>query len=170
MANALVAEGVGQVIEGQQYVTFNLNDEEYAIDAINVQEIIEMTNITKIPHLPEFFKGVINLRGTIIPVVDMKLKFGMNGGGTQKHTCVIVTEFSGGVMGLIVDAVSDVMHMSEETISAPPSFGAKIKTDFIKGMGKVGDNLLIILDVDKILSEEETSIVETLVDTQESMQ
>lgn len=103
--DALAATGLGQVIEGQQYVTFDLNDEEYAVDALKVQEIIELANITKVPHLPEFFKGVINLRGTIIPVVDMKLKFGMNGGDTQKHTCVIVTEFSGGVMGLIVDSV-----------------------------------------------------------------
>jgi purine-binding chemotaxis protein CheW len=159
MANALAAEGVGQVIEGQQYVTFNLNDEEYAIDAINVQEIIEMANITKIPHLPEFFKGVINLRGTIIPVVDLKQKFGMRSEGYQKHTCVIITEFSAGVMGVIVDAVSDVLYLSDESISSAPSFGTKIRTDFIKGMGKVGNRLVIILDVDKVLTEEEALIV-----------
>ncbi|MCL4536126.1 MAG: chemotaxis protein CheW [Nitrospirae bacterium] len=157
--DALAATGLGQVIEGQQYVTFDLNDEEYAVDALKVQEIIELANITKVPHLPEFFKGVINLRGTIIPVVDMKLKFGMNGGDTQKHTCVIVTEFSGGVMGLIVDSVSDVLHMPEESIAATPSFGTHIKTDFIKGMGKVNDRLVLVLDIDRVLTEEEASVI-----------
>ncbi|TAN42525.1 MAG: purine-binding chemotaxis protein CheW [Nitrospirae bacterium] len=149
------AGGLGQVLEGQQYVTFTLNKEEYAIDAICVQEIIELANITKVPHLPEYLKGVINLRGTIIPVVDMKLKFGMGTDGNLKHTCVIVTEFSGGVMGLIVDTVSDVLHLPEETIAHTPTFGAKINTDFIKGMGKVGDRLVLVLDIDRVLSEEE---------------
>ena len=155
----MVKESEGQVKERQQFVTFYLNDEIYAIEALSVQEIIELTNITKVPHLPEFLKGVINLRGTIVPVVDLKLKFGMNSEGYKKHTCVIVTEFSGGVMGLIVDAVSDVLSMSEETISAPPSFGARIKTEFIKGMGRFGNDLVIILDVDRVLTDEEVSIL-----------
>ncbi len=150
---------LGEVIEGQQYVTFNLNHEEYAIDALNVQEIIELSNITRVPHLPDFLKGVINLRGNIIPVVDLKLKFRMNSGSYQKHTCVIVTEFSGGVMGILVDSVSDVLHMSEGSISEAPSFGTKIKTDFIKGMGKIADRLVLILDIDKVLTDEEISIV-----------
>lgn len=158
MAN-LATGGLGQVLEGQQYVTFTLNREEYAIDAICVQEIIELANITKVPHLPEYLKGVINLRGTIIPVVDMKLKFGMDTDSNQKHTCVIVTEFSGGVMGLIVDAVSDVLHLPEETIAHTPSFGTRINTDFIKGMGKVGERLVLVLDIDRVLSDEETSMM-----------
>ncbi len=158
MAN-LAAGGAVQVAEGQQYVTFSLNDEEYAIDAINVQEIMELANITKVPHLPEYLKGVINLRGTIIPVVDMKMKFAMKGEAARKHTCVIVTEFSGGIMGLIVDAVSDVLHLPEESIAATPSFGTKINTDFIKGLGKVNDRLVLVLDIDKVLSEEEAALV-----------
>jgi len=149
----MVKESVDRVEEKQEYVTFGLNNEEYAIDARNVQEIIELTSITNVPHLPGFIKGVINLRGTIIPVVDLKQKFCMSSDGYQKHTCIIVTEFSGGVMGLIVDAVSDVMHMTRESISDTPSFGARINTDFIKGMGKAGDNLVIVLNVDKVLSE-----------------
>ncbi len=142
--------------EQQQYVTCYLNSELYAIEAISVQEIIELANITKVPHLPDFFKGVINLRGTIIPVVDLKLKFAMASEGYGKHTCVVITEFSGGVMGLIVDAVSDVLHIPHESVSAAPSFGAQINTDFIKGMAKVDDNLVIVLDVDKVLSAAET--------------
>ncbi len=153
---SVVKEDAELAEERHQYVTFRLNDEIYAIGALNVQEIIELSNITKVPHLPAFLKGVINLRGTIIPVVDLKLKFEMDSDGYGKHTCVVVTEFSGGVLGLIVDAVSDVMYISEEKISAPPSFGAQIRTEFIKGMGRVGDDLVIILDVDRVLSEADT--------------
>ncbi len=145
--------------ENQEFVTFSLNNEMYAISALNVQEIIELTSITKVPHLPYYFKGVINLRGNIIPVVDLKHKFGMTSEGYRRHTCIIVTEFSGGIMGLVVDAVSDVLHISEELLLAPPSFGVNINTDFIKGMGKVNDNLVIVLDVERVLTEEEVSII-----------
>ncbi len=155
----MVRENGGQANEMQEYVTFCLNEEMYAIDALNVQEIIELANITKVPHLPAFLKGVINLRGTIIPVVDLKMKFGMSVEGYRKHTCVVVTEFSGGVMGIIVDSVSDVLHMPPETITAPPSFGTKVSTDFIRGMGKVGENLAIVLDVDRVLSDDEVVLL-----------
>lgn len=141
---------------GQQYVTFYLNDEIYAVDAMSVQEIMELSNITKVPHLPDFFKGVINLRGTIIPVVDLKLKFEMASNGYRKHTCVIITEFSNGVMGLIVDAVSDVLYIPEKAVSDTPSFGTQVNTDFIRGMARVSDNLVLVLNIDKVLSEADT--------------
>lgn len=150
-----VQEHTDGIEEGRQHVTFSLNNEMYAIDAMNVQEIIELINITKVPHLPGFLKGVINLRGTIIPVVDLKLKFGMSSDSYKKHTCVIVTAFSGGVMGLIVDSVSDVMYISDRSVASTPSFGTKINTDFIKGMARINDDLSIVLDVDKVLSEAE---------------
>jgi purine-binding chemotaxis protein CheW len=159
MTLALAERETGTSSGGQEYVIFSLNEEEYAFDALNVREIIEFGNVTKVPHLPDFFKGVINLRGTIIPVVDLKQKFGMESGGYQKHTCVIVTEFSKGVMGVIVDAVSDVMYLPDESISSTPSFGTKIRTDFIKGMGKVGNRLVLMLDVEKVLTEEEALMV-----------
>lgn len=145
--------------DGQEYVTFYLNEELYAFEALRVQEIIELTNVTKIPHLPGYLKGVINLRGTIIPVVDLKHKFDMGSGEYRKHTCIIVTEFSGGVMGLIVDAVSDILNLARESISETPSFGTKINTDFIAGLGRVGDNLVLVLDVDKVLSQEEATVL-----------
>ena len=148
-----------QAEQAQHYVTFCLNDELYAIDALNVQEIIELSSITKVPHLPGFFKGVINLRGTIIPVLDLKLKFEMAAEGYKRHTCVIITEFSGGIMGLIVDSVSDVLCIPDMSVSRTPSFGARIRTDFIKGMAKAGDNLVIILDVDRVLSDSEVSFL-----------
>lgn len=145
---------------GQEYVTFSLNDEMYAIPALNVREIIEMANITKVPHLPVFFKGVINLRGTIIPVVELKQKLDIVYDGNKKHTCIIITEFSGGVMGLVVDAVSDVLNISSELISSTPSFGTTINTEFIRGMGRVNSNLVIILDVDRVLSDEEKKSID----------
>lgn len=145
---------------GREYVTFSLNAELYAFDALQVQEIIELTTVTKVPHLPGHLKGVINLRGTIIPVIDLKQKFGMEGYGTyRKHTCIIVTEFSAGVMGLIVDTVSDIMNIPETSISAAPDFGTKINTEFIAGMAKTGDSLVLLLNVDKVLTDEESSVV-----------
>lgn len=147
-------------LEQSQYVTFSLNDEIYGIDALSVQEIIELTNITRVPHLPEFMKGVINLRGTIIPVVDLKTKFNMKTGPYKKHTCIIVTEFKDSLMGLIVDDVFDVISIARSSIQPPPEFGTNIRTDFIRGLLRSGDKLIIILDIDKVLSEEETGIVQ----------
>lgn len=152
--------GAGADGSGQEYVTFHLNEEIYAFEALRVQEIIELANITKVPHLPGHMKGVINLRGTIIPVVDLKQKFCMGVGDYKKHTCIIVTEFSGGVMGLIVDAVSDIINLSRENISHAPSFGEKIHTEFIRGMGRIGENLVIVLDVDQVLTQEEAVLLE----------
>ncbi|MBI5681586.1 MAG: purine-binding chemotaxis protein CheW [Deltaproteobacteria bacterium] len=144
--------------ECREYVTFYLNNEAFAAPALSVQEIIELTNITKVPHLPEFIKGVINLRGTIIPVIDLKQKFGMNSEEYKAHACIIVTEFSGGVTGLIVDSVSDVLNMPQESIKPAPSFGTKVRADFINGVAKVDEKLVIVLDVEMVLSNEEAAI------------
>ncbi len=155
-------------LDQSQYVTFSLNDEVYGIDALSVQEIIELTNITRVPHLPDFMKGVINLRGTIIPVVDLKTKFNMKTGPYKKHTCIIVTEFRDSLMGLIVDNVFDVLSLSRSSIQPPPEFGTGIKVDFIKGLIRQADKLIIILDMNKVLSEEEVVMVrETLKDDEE---
>ncbi len=153
--------------ESKQYVTFSLNNEFYAFEALRVQEIIELTGITKVPHLPPFLKGVINLRGAIIPVIDLKVKFGMGSGEYRKHTCIIVTKFSRGIMGVIVDSVSDVLHVSDGAVEAAPSFGAKIKTDYIIGIGKVDKNLVIILDADRVLTDEEISVMVNELETGE---
>jgi purine-binding chemotaxis protein CheW len=154
--------GAGAVVAdtGQEYVTFTLNDEMYAFDALHVQEIIELSTVTKVPHLPDYLKGVINLRGTIIPVIDLKQKFGMQRGEYLKHTCIIVTEYSRGVMGLIVDSVSDILNILPQSISDAPDFGTSINTEFIAGMAKAGDALVLLLDVDRVLTEEEAAVVE----------
>ncbi|HAM53277.1 MAG TPA: chemotaxis protein CheW [Nitrospiraceae bacterium] len=144
---------------GQQYVTFSLNDETYAVPASRVQEIIELGKITPVPHLPVFLKGVINLRGIIVPVVDLKLKFGIDSPGYKKHTCVVVMEFSTGIAGLIVDAVSDVFHLPEQSIAKAPSLRTPIPVNFISGIGEAGHRLILLLDVDAVLSCEESSIL-----------
>jgi len=151
-----------QIVEGRQYVTFYLNDEEYAFDALAVQEIIELSPVTRVPHLPACFRGVINLRGSIIPVVELKQKFGMQSEKDYKHTCVIVTECSKGVMGLIVDAVSDVLRIPEESVASVPPFGSAIDTDYIKGMGKIDGRLVLILDIDRVVTEEPTVITSAM--------
>ncbi|MFO0753501.1 MAG: chemotaxis protein CheW [Thermodesulfovibrionales bacterium] len=156
---SLGAESREQATKGRQYVTFTINGEEFAVDAVEVQEIIVLTNVTKVPHLPDYLKGVISLRGTVIPVVDLKTKFGMEREGSAEHTCVIVTEFSGGIMGLIVDSVSDVLHMPEESIASPPHFGSRLNTDFIRGIGRVDDRLVLVLDIDRVLTGGEASAV-----------
>lgn len=156
---------MSDVPEGQ-YVTFSLNDEEYALNALNVQEIIELTQITRIPHLPESLKGVINLRGAIIPVLDLKQKFGMKADSDRTHTCVIVTEYSQGVRGIIVDAVLDVLPVPEGSVSSPPSFGPRIKTDFLRGMGRAGDRILLILDIEALLTGEEPLMTTAAVNEQ----
>lgn len=159
----MTSENLNSLIESardeQQFVRFALNEEEYAVGAISVQEIIRLGKIRSVPHLPNFLKGVINLRGTIIPVIDLKVKFGMSSDGYDDHTCIIVTEFSGGVMGLIVDEVSDVLRLSENDIAEKPSFGTSVNADFIKGVGNADETMVIILDVEKVLSDREVEIM-----------
>jgi purine-binding chemotaxis protein CheW len=145
--------------EGGQYVTFLLGDEEYALEILAVQEIIGFTRITHVPHMPDFIKGVINLRGTVVPVVDLRLKFGLGHADYNSHTCVIVVNMGERTMGMIVDVVSEVVNLPEGSVEPAPPFGANIHADFIKGMGKAGDRLLIILDIEKVLSNEELAAI-----------
>ncbi len=147
--------------EGErEFVTFVLGDEEYAIEALKVQEITGLPQITKVPYLPAFIKGVINLRGTVVPVVDLRLKFGFKPIDYTKQTCVIVSKIGDNIMGMIVDAVSEVTMLSNSCIDPTPPFGTKLNTDFMKGVGKLENRLLIILDVDRILTGEEMTSLE----------
>ena len=142
-----------------KYLTFKLGPEEYGLEILKVQEIIKMMDITKVPRTPEFVRGVINLRGKVIPVVDIRLKFGMEAKETTDKTCVIVvqTAHSGGAltMGTIVDEVSEVLDINGEQIEPAPEFGTTVNTDFILGMGKVAKKVIMLLDIDKVLSSGE---------------
>ena len=143
----------------QQYLTFSLGGEMFAVAILNVKEIIEYGTVTEIPMVPPFIRGVINLRGAVVPVIDMSCRFGGKPTQVGRRTCIVIIEHNEDDtkqdIGIMVDAVSEVLEISSSEIEPPPSFGAKIRTDFISGMGKIADKFVIILSIDKVLSVEE---------------
>lgn len=147
-----------------KYLTFSLAGEEYGIGILKVKEIIGMMPITTVPRTPDFIKGVINLRGKVIPVVDLRLKFGMEKMAYTERTCIIVVEIKGAVssvlIGIVVDSVSEVLNIKGTDIEDTPVFGTRVNTDYILGMAKVNGTVKILLDIDKVLSEEELSVLD----------
>jgi purine-binding chemotaxis protein CheW len=150
--------GIVHAMEGK-YLTFVLGEEEYGIDITKVKEIIGVMEVTHIPRTPPFIKGVINLRGKVIPVMDLRLKFGMPELAYTNETVFIVVEVGGALIGIVVDTVREVLNIHEAEIEPPPQFGSKLDTAFILGMGKVQGKVKILLDIDKTLSAEETAIL-----------
>ena len=152
------------IIDTRQYLTFKLNEEVFAVDVAQVREILDYIKITKIPQTPEFMRGVINLRGSVVPVVDMNMKFGMNRTEKTVNTCIVVMEVTVEentlVIGALVDSVQEVFEIESENIEPAPKIGTKLKTEFIKGMGKREENFIIILDIDKVFSGEELEQVQ----------
>lgn len=146
-----------------QYLTFTLGDEIFALDIGTVREVLELTSITSIPRTPEFMRGVINLRGHAVPVVDLRLKFGMSRTKETVDTCIIIVEvdFDGErtIMGALADSVREVFEMPPDTIEQAPKMGTNINTEYIKGVGKQDDHFVIILDINKIFSPEELSML-----------
>lgn len=146
-----------------KYLTFKLAEEEYGLEILKVQEIIKMMSITHVPRTPAFVRGVINLRGKVIPVIDLRLKFSMEAKETTDKTCVIVVQVARGdesvTIGIIVDEVSEVLDIAAQEIEAAPAFGSDIDTKFILGMAKTRDGVKILLDIDKVLSGEEIAAV-----------
>ena len=147
-----------------KYLTFKLGTEAYGIGILKVQEIIGMMAVTHVPRIPEFIRGVINLRGKVIPVVDLRLKFGLEGHEDTERTCIIVVQVARDedrvTMGVIVDEVSEVLYIESSQIEPPPAFDSTVHTDFLLGMGKVGDKVVMLLDVDKVLSREEVDVTQ----------
>lgn len=152
------------ITETVQYLTFTLNDETFAIDVVKVREILEFTSISKIPQTPAFMRGVINLRGSVVPVIDLRLNFGMESTEKTVNTCIIVVEVDLGgeniVLGALADSVQEVVEMEPGMIEPAPRLGTKLNTDFIKGMGKVDNYFVMILDVDKVFSTDDLSMVQ----------
>ena len=150
-----------QVSREGKYLTFLLAGEEYGIGILKVKEIIGLMTITPVPQTPEHIKGVINLRGKVIPVVDLRLKFGMEGVESTERTCIIVTEIATGgnkiFMGLVVDSVSEVLNIKMAEIEDTPNFGSQLDTAYILGMAKIGQSVKILLDIDKVMSGDEIS-------------
>ena len=148
----------------QQYLTFKLGEEMFALDVSQVREILDVTTITKVPRAPEFMRGVINVRGSVVPVVDLRMKFGMPGTERTKDTRIVVMEITldGDLttIGTLADAVHNVMDIEPSSIEPAPKVGAKWNTEFIKGIGKHNDEFIIILNVDRIFSAEELALVQ----------
>jgi len=142
-----------------KYLTFVLADEEYGLEILKVREIIGMMDITAVPRTPNYVKGVINLRGKVIPVVDLRLKMGMPEAQRTDQTCIIVVDIGEVEMGVIVDEVSEVLDIDSGDIEDAPSFGTHVKTDFILGMGKADGKVTILLDISKLLSQEDLASV-----------
>ena len=167
MSNVQKNEGPAngkQVTEVRQYLTFKLSEEVFGVDVAQVREILDFIKITKVPQTPDFMCGVINLRGSVVPVVDMRLKFGMEKTETTVNTCIVVVEVNlegeNTVLGALVDSVQEVFELGPSEIEPAPRIGTKLKTEFIKGMGKRDDKFIILLDIDKVFSSEELSIVQ----------
>jgi len=138
-----------------KYLTFVLGEEEYGLEILKVREIIGLMEITTVPQTPKFIKGVINLRGKVIPVIDLRLKFGMPEAEPTEETCIIVVDINNTLMGILVDTVSEVLDIAIGEIEPPPAFSDDIATEFILGMGKIKGNVKILLDINKVLSPEE---------------
>ena len=147
-----------------KYLTFTLAGEEYGIGILKVKEIIGIMAITTVPQMPDYLKGVINLRGKVIPVVDLRLKFGMEAMDYTERTCIIVVEIEGDnrkiQMGIVVDAVSEVMNIKAGDIEDTPNFGSRLNTDYILGMAKIGGKVKILLDIGKVLGTEEITLLD----------
>lgn len=143
----------------QQFLSFALGDEVFAVNVLQVREILDVINITRVPQMPDYLLGVINLRGSVVPVVDLRCKFGMEKRALNQENCIVVLEvdFDGErvVIGALTDAVREVLDLAAEQIEPPPRMGMKLKSEFIRAMGKQGESFIIILDIDKIFSSDE---------------
>lgn len=152
-------------VNSNQYLTFRLGDENFAIEIAKVREVLDCTNITKVPRTPEFMRGVINLRGNVVPVIDLRLSLGMSPIEMTVDTCICIVEI--GIdsevlqMGMLTDSVQEVVDIDPELIEPSPKLGTRLRTEFIRGMGKRGEEFLIILDIDKVLSCEELMTLQT---------
>lgn len=153
-----------QVMKSNQFLTFKLGNDIYAIDVAKVREVLDFPNITKVPKMPEYMCGVINLRGNVVPVVDLRLKFGMPKTERTINTCIIVVEAiienENSIIGAVADSVQEVIELESKLIEPPPKIGSKLKAEFIKGVGKLNDQFIMILDIDKVFSNDDVSFSE----------
>ncbi|MBF0377643.1 MAG: chemotaxis protein CheW [Desulfamplus sp.] len=155
---------VDGITETNQYLTFKLDDEIYALGINHVREVLDFTKITRVPRMPDFMCGVLNLRGGVVPVVDLRIKFAMPVKEKTVDTCIIIIEITIGeeetLLGIMADSVQEVMSLEPDQIKPPPKIGTRLKTEFIKGMGKKNDEFIIILECDKVFSSEELVVVQ----------
>ena len=155
--------------DGDQLLTFILAGEEYGVDILRVQEIKGWDTVTPIPNTPDHIRGVINLRGTIVPIIDLRLRFGLDSIAYGATTVVIVLKVVANnksrIMGIVVDSVSDVYNIAENSMKPPPDFGSVISIDFVRGLATVGESMVIVLDIDHLLNSDDMTVVEKANDT-----
>ena len=160
---------VAAITETRTYLTFTLDEEDFAVDVSNVREVLDFTNVTKVPRTPDFMKGVINLRGSVVPVVDMRLKFGLEEADATVDTCIIVVEVDmegeATIIGALADSVKEVFELDPNSIEPPPRIGTRLETEFISGMGKYNDDFIIILDINEVFSADELIIFKEAMDS-----
>lgn len=147
---------------GNEFLAFTLGNEEYGLDILRVQEIRGYEPVTRIANAPAFIKGVVNLRGTIIPVVDMRIKFSLGEPTYDQFTVVIILNIAGRVVGMVVDSVSDVTTLSAEQIKPAPEIGTAFDTEYLIGLGTIGDRMLILVDIDRLMSSAEMGLIEKI--------
>jgi len=145
-----------------QLVSFNIGEEEFGVNILQVQEIIRMLEVTRVPNAPEYIDGVINLRGRVIPIIDLRRRFGMPRKEHDKNTRIVVVELEGQVVGFVVDAVSEVLRIQRSVTEPPPSLVGGVREEYITAVGKLEDRLLILLDLEKVLQENEKKDVATV--------
>ena len=165
-----VAEAAAEAI---QYLTFRLEDEIYATNISQVREVLEFSKVTKVPRTPDYMRGVINLRGHVVPVMDLKLRFGMSRTEKTVNTCVVIVEVSLNgdslVIGALADSVQEVIELDASVIEPPPKIGTKLSTEFIRGMGKRDEQFIILLDIDKVFSSDNLGAVRASIGDQDKV-
>ncbi len=149
-------------IAGQEFLAFTLGSEEYGIDILKVQEIRGYEAVTRIANSPDFIKGVVNLRGIIVPIVDMRIKFNLGEPTYDQFTVVIILNIAGRVMGMVVDSVSDVITLLQEQVKPAPEMGGALNTDYLIGLGTLDERMLILVDIDKLMSSAEMGLIEKI--------
>jgi purine-binding chemotaxis protein CheW len=154
---------VATIERNNEFLSFRLGEEEYGIDILKVQEIRNYEIVTSIANAPRFIKGIVNLRGTIVPVVDMRIKFGMSDVCYDQFTVVIVLNVAGRVVGMVVDSVSDVITLSSEQVKPAPGFSSSFDTRYILGLGTVDKRMLILVDIEKLMTSEDMALMDTAV-------
>ena len=158
--------------EMTQYLTFILDEEVFALEIGKVREVLDFTTLTKVPQTPDFMRGVINLRGSVVPVVDMRLKFGMDKTEQTVNTCIIIAEIEldgdTTVLGALADSVQEVVELNQGQIEPAPKIGTRLKTEFIRGMGRQEDRFIILLDIDKVFSTDELTLVQEVGTSEEA--
>lgn len=155
-------EKAGSAETGNEFLAFTLGKEEYGIDILKVQEIRGYETVTRIANAPDFVKGVVNLRGIIVPIVDMRIKFNLGEPTYDQFTVVIILNIGGRVVGMVVDSVSDVITLSSEQIKPAPEMGTALNTDYLIGLGTLDQRMLILVDIDKLMSSSEMGLIEKI--------